>query len=106
MTAKSVMALIIVVFAIAVTCSVVCPEQTVALANHRHDGVCTDCISTDFIGGAKVSDEPVLLDAPATVAVDLTAVPVQHPFIPVYVSATTPLMPPDATFLLNLPLLI
>jgi hypothetical protein len=99
------MALVVAVFAVAVTCSVICPEQAVPLAKHQYDSVCTDCTSTDFIGGAKISDEPIVLDASAAVVLDLTATSAQYPFIPAYISPTIPpLLHPQRIFLLNLDL--
>jgi hypothetical protein len=54
----------LIVFAAGVTCSVICPERPILPAkNHQEDGPCTDCTSTDFIAGAKISCEKISLNA-------------------------------------------
>jgi len=49
---------LIIVFAAGVICSVICPERPIVPAkSHQENSPCTDCTSTDFIGGAKISLE-------------------------------------------------
>src|SRR2546427_156445 len=70
----------IVVFAGGVTCSVICPERPIVPAkNHQENGPCTDCTSTDFIGGAKVSVEKVSLNVAAVL--DLDSFVASSPFV-------------------------
>ena len=54
----------IVVFAAGVVCSVICPERPIVPdKEHQEKGPCTDCTSTDFTSGAKVSIAKVSLNA-------------------------------------------
>src|SRR2546428_3012246 len=56
----------IVVFSAGVVCSVICPERPIVPdKDHQEKGPCTDCTSTDFTSGAKVSIEKASLNATA-----------------------------------------
>jgi hypothetical protein len=49
----------VMIFATAVTCSIICPERPISTTpNHEHGGTCTECVSTDFIDTGKVSVAP------------------------------------------------
>src|SRR5437879_2894351 len=62
------------IFAAGVTCSVICPERPIVPAKtHQEDGPCTDCTSTDFVGGAKVSVERVPLNVTTVLDLDFFA---------------------------------
>jgi hypothetical protein len=59
----------IIVFAAGVTCAVICPERPIVPAkSHQENGPCTDCTSTDFVGGAKIPVEKASLNATADLA--------------------------------------
>ena len=94
--------LLILVFAAGVMCSVVCPERIEALAaNDPKDGYCSECISTDFVGGSKISDELISLAATTTIPIELrvpsgTWLPAATPG-----SAAIPVIPAQPIFLLN-----
>src|SRR2546422_10231374 len=71
----------IVVFASGVICSLLCPERPIVPAkNHQEDGPCTDCTSTDFIAGAKISVEKVSLNTPAGLDLD-SFIPLSSRFV-------------------------
>ena len=53
--------LFIVIFSASVTCAVVCPEQAIDPDRHQ-DRECTECISTHFVAGDKISDELIGFD--------------------------------------------
>jgi len=79
----------IVVFAAGVICSVICPERPILPAgNHQENGPCTDCTSTDFIGGAKVSVAKVSPNATAGVDLDSFAAS-SSPFVSFSVAVST-----------------
>jgi hypothetical protein len=60
----------IVIFAAGVICSVVCPERDIVPHNPQERGPCTDCTSTDFVAGAKVSNELIAHHATAGLEMD------------------------------------
>ena len=93
---------VILVFAAGVICSVVCPERIEALAaNDPKDGYCSECISTDFVGGSKVSDE--LISLAATTAIEIELLVPSWTWPPTETPGVTPIpvSPGKPIFLLN-----
>src|SRR5438093_3294865 len=67
----------VVVFSAGVVCSVICPERPIVPDNdHQEKGPCTDCTSSDFTSGAKVSIEKASLDAAAGLELNSFLAPV------------------------------
>jgi hypothetical protein len=69
--ARSLVLFFIIIFAAGVMCSVVCPERDILPHNKQQErGPCTDCTSTDFIAGAKISNELIFNHARAGLEMD------------------------------------
>ena len=67
----------IVVFSAGVVCSVICPERPIVPDKGQQEkGPCTDCTSTDFTSGAKVSIEKASLNAAAGLELNWFLAPV------------------------------
>src|SRR5207249_909637 len=67
----------IVVFSAGVVCSVICPERPIVPDKGQQEkGPCTDCTSTDFTSGAKVSIEKASLNSAAGLELNWFLAPV------------------------------
>lgn len=63
---------VILMFAVGVICSVVCPERADAsAADHSEDGYCSECISTDFVGASKFCEQGISRGATTAIQIEL-----------------------------------
>jgi hypothetical protein len=70
--ARSLLLCFVLIFVAGVMCSVVCPERDIIPhENHDERGPCTECTSTDFVAGAKISTESIRHQATIGFEIDL-----------------------------------
>ena len=87
--------LLCAVFAIGVTCAVVCPESVIDRASET-DGACTDCVSTHFMADGKtLPSTPTDAAGPGS-AFPIRLAPARAPALPA-IDIAPPLDPPRST---------